>query len=83
MIDHCLAVVKRSVPENSLRSDIFNVPITPPPPIYNRNVINKNKRPWFGHVTRRKEESTPRVVMKEVKDEGKENKRKTTAKVAR
>ena len=46
-------------------------------------VINKNKLQWFGHVTGREEESTLRVVMNEVKDEGKETKRKTKTKVAR
>ena len=46
-------------------------------------VINKNTLRWFDHVMRREEELTQRVVMNEVKDEGKETKRKTKTKVAR
>ena len=41
-------------------------------------VINKNNLRWFGHVTRREEYSTLRVV-----DEWKETERKTKTKVAR
>ena len=46
-------------------------------------VINKNKRRWFDHVMRREEESFNAECCNEVKDEGKETKRKTTTKVAR
>ena len=46
-------------------------------------VINNNTLRWFDHVMRREEELTQRVVMNEVKDEGKDTKRKTKTNVAR